>query len=245
MGGWEPVALGDDLERTTDEQRYVGEGGHLAGGTTGYLTLDSHRIDLPDYARGNPDRPRDPPREWPEGWKRFWVDEATTREQRRALTRGLTYGEVVALIRNKDVTTAQLEAATAGRYLYLAKRNVSHFSNIPDRSDNPRNIVRWRREHLDAVKVAKGGDRNLAFAMNAAADHFLTDAFSGGHMRQEREKLIRSTTGQIEAKIQHDLDNEFGVEVESRSGERWLAYGDNFLDVEGNEPNRAVARRAV
>src|SRR4051794_9058714 len=52
--GWEHVAVGDDLAPTTQDQRYVGEGGHLPGGATGYLVLDAHRVDLPEFARGDP-----------------------------------------------------------------------------------------------------------------------------------------------------------------------------------------------
>jgi hypothetical protein len=190
-----------------------------------------------------------------------------TPEQRRALTSGLTYGEVVALsgdfYENWDrldgaplrevidliplirgsATTTQLQEATAGRYLALAARNVRHFSNVPV---GQRNVDTWRDMHTRAIAEARRGDANAAWGINACADHFLTDAFSGGHIRTPRAQLVTSSIGNIESKILHDLDNEHGVEVTNARGDRpWIAYGDDMINDPRNTTNRGLAEEAV
>lgn len=91
------------------------------------------------------------------------------------------------------------------------------------------------------------GDAARAFAENAAADHVLTDAFSGGHIRTPRERLhARGIRGDVESKVLHDLDNDFGVEVTNRRGDGpWIAYGDDRMGDARNTRNRALALEAV
>ena len=88
---------------------------------------------------------------------------------------------------------------------------------------------------------------NSAWGQSAIADHFLTDAFSGGHVRVERKKLMdRGALGNVESKILHDLDNEHGVEVTNdRGDDPWIAYGDDFLSDTRNSRNKALAEEAV
>src|SRR5204863_8598136 len=117
------------------------------------ITLECHDRDFPQ--RGDPTQ-------WPVGWKQLLA--TATPEQQRAVTQGLTYGEVVALSGDfyesfdalnraslREIvrlillilgraTTGQLQAATGGRYMALAKRNVSHFSNVPAGQSN---IANW------------------------------------------------------------------------------------------------------
>src|SRR5262249_52462681 len=75
--------------------------------------------------------------------------------------------------------------------------------------------------------------------------HYLTDAFSGGHIRTPRSQLMGSDPGNIESKILHDLDNTYGVDVTNDRGDTWTAYGDNFLADPRNSRNRAMAMKAV
>jgi hypothetical protein len=179
---------------------------------------------------------------------------------------GLTYGEVVALsgdfYRSWDeldtaslreiidliplirghATTSQLQEATAGRYLALASKNVAHFSNVPS---GQRNVDVWRDMHTRALTAALAGMTNAAWGINACADHFLTDAFSGGHIRTPRARLVTSTSGNIESKVLHDLDNTYGVNVTNRRGDTWTAYGDEKLDIAVNADNLRLAKEAV
>ncbi|HEY6475715.1 MAG TPA: hypothetical protein VI456_03985 [Polyangia bacterium] len=96
-----------------------------------------------------------------------------------------------------------------------------------------------------AHTAARAGDGNTAYGLNAAADHFLTDAFSGGHIRTPRDRLIGSAKGNVESKIFHDLDNQFGVRVINARGDTWVAYGDNYLDDPRNARGRQLAMDAV
>ena len=55
-----------------------------------------------------------------------------------------------------------------------------------------------------------------------------------------------TTLGDIESKVLHDLDNQFGVEVNNaRRDGPWFAYGDNFLNDPRNTRNRALVEEAV
>jgi hypothetical protein len=157
--------------------------------------------------------------------------------------------KLVPLIRNSGTTTSQLQEATGGRYLALAEKNISHFSNV---SKGKRNIDVWRMMHTDAVMLAQHAATdpkfaNRAWGMNAAADHFLTDAFSAGHLRTPRETLLaQGSLGNIESKILHDLDNTYGVEVTNDRGDKpWIAYGDDNFSRPENATNRKIALEAV
>lgn len=248
-----------------DSFEHVQLGNTSAGGPTGYLLLDAHARDLPQHAT--------PTVGWPPDWIRRYS--TGTAEQRRAITQGLTYGEILALSGDmyadidprtmatsvvgtmqrinraslveiyelipivnarsatgefKSSSTGEIETATGGRYMSLATRNVSHFSNV---SDGRNNISTWREGHKVALELAAAGQANAAWALNAAADHFLTDAFAAGHLRPDRVHEVESTVpklGSVKSKIWHDLDNEFGIAVHNKRGDRWVAYGDDHLN---------------
>jgi hypothetical protein len=221
--------------------------------------LECHQRDLPQHAA--------PVSGWPTNWQTYYA--TLNSEQKRALTSGLTYGEIVALsgdmydgfqslsraplrevidliplIRSSSTKTEQFEAATGGRYLALAKENIGHFSNVPL---GQRNRDVWRRNHVDAITAARLGNSNVAWGLNAAGDHFLTDAFSGGHLRVERDVLhAKGDVGDFQSKILHDLDNQYGVEVQNDRGDPpWIAYGDEHLNDPANARSRALASEAV
>jgi hypothetical protein len=253
------------------EHRALGD--TAAGGPRALITLQCHDRDFPERA--------DPSR-WPSAW-RMLLGRASA-AQIRVATRGLTYGEVVALsgdlyasfidssgrarsifdaldiaplaeivrliplIYSSSTSTSELQDATGGRYLALAEQNVSHFSNVPV---GQRNIDVWRAMHRDAIMLAQqaGADArfsNRAWGTNAAADHFLTDAFSAGHLRTPRAVLLaQGALGNVESKILHDLDNTYGVEVTNRRGDAWTAYGDDKLFSPENAENLRRALVAV
>ena len=231
----------------------------------GYIILEAHRRELPNHAT--------PTVGWPPEWVELWKHR--TPQQERAIRDGLTYGEVIALagdlyaavdssgttdiaqsvdrlnhaslreiwdliplIHDTKADTNEFQKATGSRYLALARKNLSHFSNVPA---GQRNIDVWREGHTQAIRLARAGQADMAWLTNAAADHFLTDAFSGGHLRQERAKL-----GPVDAKVEHDLDNEHGVLVTNARGDGpWTAYGDSHLDDKKDESNRRLALEAV
>jgi hypothetical protein len=82
-----------------------------------------------------------------------------------------------------------------------------------------------------------------ALWVNGFGDHFLTDAYAGGHIVTPRRDLLDDYTTKLlgVAKVEgvlhcasipslawHDLDNKFGVKVKNRKGEVWRTYGDNY-----------------
>lgn len=86
------------------------------------------------------------------------------------------------------------------RYLQLASKNRDHFSR-PDERERTRGGARssnggaFRGLHEDAIRMAyhagrTGKDAGEAFAHEAAAEHFLTDAFSAGHVRTPRQSIV-------------------------------------------------------
>lgn len=232
--------------------------GDLAGGVaTGLIQLECHNRDFPQRAG--------PMSAWPPEWQQLY--RSGTPEQRRAITHGLTYGEMVALsgdlyrdfsalnlaplreiydlipLIRGHATTSQFQRATGGRYLTLARENVTHFSTGPA---GQRNIDVWRSMHTQAISAATQGDANRAWGLNAAADHFLTDAFSGGHIRTPRSRLMGSMPGDITSKVLHDLDNRFGIVVNNARGDGpWEAFGDDHLLDTRNTRNQRLAQEAV
>jgi hypothetical protein len=238
------------------EHRELGD--LITGPQSGRILLDCHATDLPQRTQ--------PVSHWPKEWQERY--KKGNDDQKLALVQGLTYGEIIGLsgdlyedfdamnraplseiydlipLIRSGGTTAQLESASGGRYLTLAKKNESHFSNV---RPGHRNIDLWRNGHVEAITAAKLGQANKAWGLNAAADHYLTDAFSGGHIRVERDKLHKQgKLGDLKSKIDHDLDDENGVEVTNARGDGpWIAYGDNFLADPRNRANRSLAEEAV
>ncbi len=80
--------------------------------------------------------------------------------------------------------------ATVGvghRYIELALANHSHFSPPPAGStiSSANNKQTWERYHSLAIQAARAGGvsaLDTAYPINAFGDHFLTDAFSAGHL---------------------------------------------------------------
>ncbi len=184
-------------------------GGPPSSYSTGFILLDCHTRDLPGHAT--------PTVGWPADWVARYPSGLP--EQRRAITLGLTYGEIMAFSGDMHAAvdpatnatsvvasmerinraslreiydlipllhsqpradmTGDLESATGGRYMALARKNVSHFSNVTGGRDN---MSTWRDGHRAALLIAASGDANAAWAMNAAADHFLAVAFAAGHL---------------------------------------------------------------
>ena len=145
------------------------------------------------------------------------------------------------------------ESITKGRYLNLAKRNEDHFAS--------RNRTAWRTLHEQAIaEAAKAGpdvDKlNHALLVDAAASHFLTDAYASGHLLRKKELLaaiaqylaahplhttnpaaqtyaaIVSASGNAELLVLkniHDRMNREGFEVKNARGMKWRTFGDAGL----------------
>jgi hypothetical protein len=102
-----------------------------------------------------------------------------------------------------------------------------------------------KREQLSRLRDQA---RNLALrsvAINGFGNHFLTDAFSAGHIVTPRAELIDDYAtrfigfipvggvlhcANIPSLAWHDLDNRFGVQVNNRKGDTWVTFGDKHAD---------------
>jgi hypothetical protein len=140
-----------------------------------------------------------------------------------------------------------------GRYLKLADTNWDHFGAHA--------VTCYTAGHQQAMKQAvaaagvtdptqRTGQLQLAYAMNAFADHFLTDLFSSGHMRTPRKELSDTVTpssiGSLLALFMHDEDCYFGLQVKSVSDPGgWTAYGDKRLLDPENAANLAQVLAAI
>jgi hypothetical protein len=147
-----------------------------------------------------------------------------------------------------------------GRYLSLAAENWDHFTNYA--------VVAYRAGHAVAMREARearvfaGRDPAVgrarlqqAYAMNAFADHFLTDLFSAGHLRAPRKELYDQVMtplpgysgglGSLLVRCMHDEDSDHGLKVHNEAGDSWTAYGDKRLLDSVSKENRNIAVRAV
>jgi hypothetical protein len=135
-----------------------------------------------------------------------------------------------------------------GRYLKLAANNTDHFAEGA--------LAAYIAGHTAAVQQAvlakNSGDEKLleiAYAMNAFADHYLTDLFSAGHLRVPRKQLAAVVTpsdlGSLITRFMHDEDSKFGLNVRNGNGDQWRAYGDKrYFDVI-DSANRVQVNQAV
>src|SRR5262249_44745381 len=114
----------------------------------------------------------------------------------------------------------------------LAMDNAVHF--------NPGNWAKFEASHTAALQMVESQVPVLsisieygpitadAVAQTAYGLHFLSDAFSSGHMRTPRQALGRQ--GSLLSGIMHDFDNKLGLVVENGLGQKWRAFGDSYLD---------------
>ena len=71
-------------------------------------------------------------------------------------------------------------------YLRLAQINLDHFGKDA--------VTAYNAGHYCALKKAAEGQLELAYAMNAFADHYLGDCYASGHYRTPRRRLHGSET---------------------------------------------------
>ena len=139
-----------------------------------------------------------------EGWRTLAVDRGRTLDDLRSIMK-MKEDEVnlinEAVHANKDPsqvyrekvpsTRDNLQAALGGLlrpkkgYVGLALINFDHFGGDAR--------IAYNAGHLAALEHAASGKNPLhlevAYAMNAFADHFLEDSFASGHIRTPRQKL--------------------------------------------------------
>lgn len=135
-----------------------------------------------------------------------------------------------------------------GRYLKLAADNADHFGEWA--------LSAYIAGHTAALQQAviahqSGTDQalELAYAMNAFADHFLTDLFSSGHVRVPRKQLAAVVTpsdlGSLITRFMHDEDSKYGLNVRNAQGDQWHAYGDKRYFDTVDHANRDQVKKAI
>ncbi|MBS3913273.1 MAG: glycoside hydrolase family protein [Bacteroidetes bacterium] len=91
-----------------------------------------------------------------------------------------------------DVKNTQWTGAIGNRYLDLALRNNSHFAP-GGTGTTANNRGTWNHYHSMAITRARNGstsdDHKEALKINAFGDHFLTDAFSAGHLVNKQQVM--------------------------------------------------------
>lgn len=122
----------------------------------------------------------------------------------------------------------------------LAVNNFDHFS--------PYSWYAYSIGHSIALKFAaeagktkKQDDLNYAYAIEAFAQHFLTDTFASGHIRVPLKSIRRFALFEKNAllltKFMHDEDTKFGVNLYNLNGDHWRAYGDSYYNDARNKKN--------
>ncbi|MFJ2714867.1 phospholipase [Pseudomonas sp. NPDC087346] len=135
-----------------------------------------------------------------------------------------------------------------GRYLKLAANNADHFGEWAK--------LAYIAGHTAALQTAIAAratqnEQQLerAYAMNAFADHYLTDLFSSGHLRVPRKAMAAAVTpsdlGSLVTRFMHDEDSKFGLKVRNARGDQWRAFGDKRYFDATDADNRAQVNQAV
>jgi hypothetical protein len=107
----------------------------------------------------------------------------------------------------QDVSNAEWDDATKGRYLKLAEDNYEHFSppavamGSGLHTKHGDNRSQWERYHRRAIEAAQqqylstSANTSIFFEwpliINAFGDHFLTDAFAAGHLINKEAMIDR------------------------------------------------------
>lgn len=144
----------------------------------------------------------------------------------------------------------------AGRYLRLAAENFDHFGRMAWAAYEAGHRV--AREQAAEARKRSGDEAaamlDTAYAMNAFADHFLTDLFSAGHLRVPRKELYDALSGIGDLGLafsgplvrgMHNEDGWNGLTVRNGAGVEWVAFGDTRLLDSVSAKNRAQVVQAV
>ena len=160
-----------------------------------------------------------------------------------------------------DCTWVNLFSGT--KFLKVLSTNINHFGWY--------NIIEYINVHNQALDLAlkahvfKIENRledaeyylNKSLFFNAYADHFLTDAFSAGHVRVPRKQIkdwakknlrgmLKSYVGDSLGNIIHEFDarnragDHVGLPVKNSLGQEWITHSDNHLHVNSNENDPVI-----
>lgn len=173
-------------------------------------------------------------------------------DETKAVTAALAAGKQPSSAYSTLDLTARYLWATQGRYLLLSAWNWDHFGQ--------HGVLAYQAGHhaalVQAVKAREIGNAEerrraleLAYAMNAFADHFLSDLCSTGHLRTPRKELWEQVAapgvGTLLAWWMHDEDSRWGLALENKNGHKWKGYGDKRIADSYNVKGRIIAEMMV
>lgn len=138
-----------------------------------------------------------------------------------------------------------------GTYLQLAAVNWDHFGQNAITCYSYGHTVAMNQAVTAKNAPAAQQDALLqqAYAMNAFADHFLSDAFSSGHTRTPRKELYENVTpnqiGSLLARYMHDEDSKWGLSLKDLASYPFHAYGDKRFFDTVNYVTAALTEEAI
>jgi hypothetical protein len=134
-----------------------------------------------------------------------------------------------------DVSNEEWDAATGGRYLKLADGNYEHFSpptvamGAGQKTVHGNNRQQWEYYHRRAIEDAQqeylrssattSPFFERALVINAFGDHFLTDAFSAGHLINKEVLIARYKSAFYKGNDLSDAGKKF---FESVADKAWV-----------------------
>jgi hypothetical protein len=166
----------------------------------------------------------------------------------KALERGEDPHEAIKKVANEtnrlwdEATGGSYYPILQGEYLKIQATNVDHFADSAKKS--------YEAGHELALDIAKQAAKLIesgespdsdkvkklieqAIALEAGAGHYLTDAFSSGHVRTPRKELndlwTPSALSGLLAYYMHHEEGERGVWVKNDKGQVWQTFGDGSL----------------
>ncbi|CEI70479.1 hypothetical protein FVEN_g1015 [Fusarium venenatum] len=151
-------------------------------------------------------------------------------------------------------------------YAWLSYINADHFGDDA--------LTAYKVGHSEAMRLAKEAGAKTsdtdkanglqdAYMHEAFCLHYLTDAFSSGHIRAPRrqihnddydEQSIAATSAilgketpiwDFQANYMHDNDSDTGLLVQNQLGQQWLCYGDKQFKESWDIVNRARIMNCV
>ncbi|WP_413557111.1 hypothetical protein [Bdellovibrio sp. HCB209] len=156
------------------------------------------------------------------------------------------------------------------KYLGVVTKNYNHFGWY-----NMKDYVKYHQQAIDkALESYELRDSNpaksvtlfqQAMVANAFADHYLTDAFSSGHVRVPRVQVVewakqnlkgflKKNRGDLLTMLMHDNESinlrtgaDDGLPVANSQGDKWVTRGDGHLHIDENpfDPVRVHPENAV